>query len=181
MTTGLRHNPFMTSRRTKGADVPASPLPPGAADPLIRPLEENLSYRLSFLHFQMGRATAPLLASHGVSNQQWKVLSVLHRIGPATAQEVTQWVTLDKSAISRTVRSLLQSAWLTRRLMGDDGRHVHLLLTARGRALYARVAADIGALQKELTQDLSATAQRSLFESLRRVEKRLRERELPTR
>ena len=58
---------------------------------------------------------------------------------------------------------------------------VHLLLTARGRALYARVAADIGALQKELTQDLSATAQRSLFESLRRVEKRLRERELPTR
>jgi DNA-binding MarR family transcriptional regulator len=167
----------MTSRRTKGADAPLKPEPARPANAVIRPLEENLSYRLSFLHFQMGRATGPLLASHGVSNQQWKVLSVLHRIGPATAQEVTQWVTLDKSAISRTVRSLLQKAWLTRKLMGDDGRNVHLLLTARGRALYQRVATDIGTLQAELTQDLSDTARRSLFESLRRVEKRLRERD----
>jgi DNA-binding MarR family transcriptional regulator len=154
-------------------------VPASAADPLIRPLEENLSYRLSFLHFQMGRVTGPLLASHGVSQQQWKVLSVLHRIGPATAQEVTRWVTLDKSAVSRTVRSLLQKAWLTRKLMGDDGRNVHLVLTARGRALYGRVATDIGSLQAELTRDLSDAARRSLFESLRRVEKRLRERVNP--
>jgi DNA-binding MarR family transcriptional regulator len=140
-----------------------------------RPLEENLSYQLSYLNFLMSRAITPVLLSHGVTNQQWKVLSVLCQIAPATAQEVTGWVTLDKSAVSRIVRSLQQQNILTRKLMGDDGRHVHLLLTAKGTALYRRVAAELSALQAELMQDVSRAAYNTLFESLHSVEKRLNE------
>jgi DNA-binding MarR family transcriptional regulator len=156
----------MASTRTKNSA-------PVQGTGVERPLEENLSYQLSYLNFLMSRAITPVLLSHGVTNQQWKVLSVLCQIAPATAQEVTGWVTLDKSAVSRVVRSLQQQNILTRKLMGDDGRHVHLLLTAKGMALYRRVATELSALQAELMQDVPRAAYKALFESLHSVEKRL--------
>lgn len=142
-----------------------------------RTLEENLAYRVSILNFLMGRATGEILQAHGVSNQQWKLISVLDQIAPASAQEVTGWVTLDKSAVSRTVRSLMEQGLVSRKLMGADARIVHLMLSPRGKALHRRVAQALGALQGELTASLPSSAQRVLFESLRRVESRLRERQ----
>lgn len=141
--------------------------------PAVRPLEFNLSYRLSYMSFLVNRATAPVLAAHGITNQQWKVLSVLYQIAPATAQEVTGWVTLDKSAVSRTVRQLLELGLINRKLHVEDARNVHLFLTAKGTALYKRVAEQLAAVQADLMQDVSPAAAATLFKVLRQVEERL--------
>ena len=125
------------------------------------------------MSFLVNRATAPVLASHGISNQQWKLLSVLYQIAPATAQEVTGWVTLDKSAVSRTVRQLLELGLINRKLHVEDARNVHLFLTAKGTALYKRVAEDLAAVQADLTRDVSPTAAATLFKVLRQVEENL--------
>ena len=142
----------------------------------VRPLEFNLSYRLSFMSFLMNRATGPVIAAHGLTNQQWKVLSVLSQLTPTTAQEVTRWVTLDKSAVSRTVRMLLEQGLITRKLHSQDARNVHLFLTAKGTTLYKRVGDELAALQTELMQDVAPAAGAGLFRALRQVEDRLRER-----
>jgi DNA-binding MarR family transcriptional regulator len=137
------------------------------------PLPLNLSYRLSYLSFLMNRTTYPLLAAHGLTNQQWKVLSVLRQLTPATAQEITHWVTLDKSAVSRTVRSLLEHNLITRKLHSQDARHVHLFVTPKGNALYRRLSMQLAAVQAEVMQDVSAPARAVLFKALRKVEERL--------
>jgi DNA-binding MarR family transcriptional regulator len=140
----------------------------------VRPLEFNLSYRLSFMSFLVTRAMAPVILAHGVTNQQWKVLSVLSQIAPATAQEVTQWVTLDKSAVSRTVRSLQERGLITRKLHSQDARNVHLSLTAKGSSLYKRIAEELAMVQAELMQDISPSSGAAVFRALRQVEHRLR-------
>jgi DNA-binding MarR family transcriptional regulator len=139
----------------------------------VAPLPLNLSYRLSYLSFLMNRTTYPVLAAHGLSNQQWKVLSVLCQLTPATAQEITHWVTLDKSAVSRTVRSLLERNLITRKLHSQDARHVHLFVTPKGNALYRRLSMQLAAVQAEVMQDVSAPARAVLFKALRKVEERL--------
>ncbi|MGE0806958.1 MAG: MarR family winged helix-turn-helix transcriptional regulator [Burkholderiaceae bacterium] len=144
------------------------------ASPAVRPLEFNLAYRLSYMSFLVNRATLPVLLSHGLTNQQWKVLSVLYQLAPATAQEVTRWVTLDKSAVSRTVRQLLEQGLITRKLHAEDARNVNLLFTARGNALYKQVSEDLAAVQADLMQDVSPSAGAALFKALRQVEERLR-------
>jgi DNA-binding MarR family transcriptional regulator len=126
------------------------------------------------MSFLVNRATGPVIASHGLSNQQWKVMSVLCQIAPATAQEVTRWVTLDKSAVSRTVRLLLEQGLITRKLLSQDARHVHLLLTPKGTALHKRVSDSLAAVQAELMQDVPPGAAAALFKGLRQVEERLR-------
>ncbi len=138
-----------------------------------RPFERNLSYRLSFTTFLMNRATSPILAAHGISNQQWKVLSVLRYVEPATAQQVTQWVTLDKSAISRTVRSLLELGLLTRKLQSEDARNVHMSLTAKGRAVYQRISTQFSALQAELVADVPTEELTAFLGLLRKIERGL--------
>lgn len=138
-----------------------------------RPLESNLSYRLSFISFMIGRVTGPVLAAHGLTNQQWKVLSVIAQVAPATAQEVTRWVTLDKSAVSRTVRSLLELNLIGRKLQVEDARNVHLFLTPKGNTLQQRIAQQMGAVQADLLRDVSSAAAASMFETLRRVEDRI--------
>lgn len=156
--------------------APSTRKQPAAHAEALRPLEFNLSYRLSFMSFLMNRATGPVIASHGLTNQQWKVLSVLSQITPATAQEVTRWVTLDKSAVSRTVRMLLEQELITRRLHSQDARNVHLFLTAKGSTLYKRVTEELAAVQTELMQDVAPAAGAALFRTLRQVEDRLRAR-----
>lgn len=151
----------------------ATPVAQGKSSPAVRPLEFNLAYRLSYMSFLMNRATSPVLASHGLTNQQWKVISVLHQIAPATAQEVTRWVTLDKSAVSRTVRQLLEQNLITRRLHEKDARNVNLFFTAKGHALYKQVSEQLAAVQAELMQDVSPSAGAALFKALRQVEERL--------
>jgi DNA-binding MarR family transcriptional regulator len=162
-----------TTRKTATPRARTTPSARAEDAAAARPLESNLSYRLSYLSFLMNRATYPALAAHGLSNQQWKVLSVLVQITPATAQEVTRWVTLDKSAVSRMVRSLLDQGLITRKLDAEDARNVHLFVTAKGNALYKRVAEQVGALQADVMQDISPAAGAAMFKAMRQVEERL--------
>jgi DNA-binding MarR family transcriptional regulator len=137
-------------------------------------MKENLHYRLSMLTFLIGKATLPILVAHGISNHQWKVLGALYKIAPATAQQLTGLVTLDKSAVSRAVASLLELELIRRKSIAADGRTMHLFLTPRGKALYRRVEAELSAVQAAITADIHADGMSFLFASLDSIETRLK-------
>lgn len=124
---------------------------------------ENLSYRLSMLHFQIGKRIAEVYGAEGLTTHQWKVLSVVCQFAPLQASEVERWVTLDKSAISRAAKSLADMELLTREPNANDSRSIDLLPTPAGRACNARIARRVGKFQAALLERLPKRDAERLF------------------
>lgn len=137
-------------------------------------LGDNLSYRLSILHFLMAKATQEVYSARGLTSHQWKVLSVLDAISPAPAREIAKHVTLDKAAISRAVRELRRMKLAEQRAHPDDARISDVVLTSKGRAAYAKMNADVGKLQARLFVDLSPQDRERIFAIFDSLERRLR-------
>jgi DNA-binding MarR family transcriptional regulator len=145
----------------------------GTSAPAILDLDDNLAYRLSLLSFLVNKATSRIYNSAGLGTNHWKVLSVLNSYEPMTAQSIARWVTLDKVAISRTVRQLLELKLVDRKLHSMNGRLIEIKMTARGRRMYNAIAQQTATHQATLLQDVTVSDRRALFQTLRQIEETL--------
>ncbi len=103
-------------------------------------LEKFLPYRLSILAQLVSESLHDLYAGpFGLSVTQWRVMAALGRFAPLTASEVGQRIVMDKVAISRAVAGLMKRGLVERATDRDDRRRASLKLSARGRAMHARI------------------------------------------
>ncbi len=67
----------------------------------------------------------------GLTTSQMNILVVVSKYGHAMPSEVGNWLHMEKSTLSRNVRRLQQSGWLTIRPSGKGRSHT-LTLTVKG-------------------------------------------------
>jgi DNA-binding MarR family transcriptional regulator len=139
-------------------------------------LDANLSYRMSIITFLIGKLTQELYTVENLNSHEWKVLSVLNSFAPLPASEIARWVTLDRAAISRAVRRLLELGLATRFLSENDGRTVDIIPTAHGTQTYLRMTKKMSALQESILADLTEQEIDEFFAKLDAIEHRVRER-----
>ena len=111
----------------------------------------------------MGKAASNIYGARGLTNGQWKVLSVLVAFGPMAPVDVGRHVTLDKAAISRAVRQLSELGLTNYRDRLDDGRSVEVLVTAKGRRTYAAMNAEMAELQRRAFAGISRETEQAFF------------------
>ncbi len=103
-------------------------------------LENFLPYRLSVLAQLVSESLHDLYAQpYGLTVTQWRVMAALGRFAPLTASEVGQRIVMDKVAVSRAVAGLMQRGLVERGTDREDRRRASLRLSARGRAMHARI------------------------------------------
>ena len=116
--------------------MPGAPQVPSAT----LELENFLPYRLSILAQLVSESLHDLYAQpYGLTVTQWRVTAALGRFAPLTASEVGQRIVMDKVAVSRAVAGLMERRLIERATDRDDRRRASLRLTARGKALHARI------------------------------------------
>ncbi len=123
---------------------PAAPAAPGdvkSGDVGALRLERFLPYRLSVLSNRISRMIAKDYAQpFELSIAQWRVMVILAERGEASATQVADAGQLDKVAVSRAVKVLIERGFLVRAASQEDGRIAVLKLTALGRGVFERVA-----------------------------------------
>ena len=93
-------------------------------------LEGFLPYRLSVLTNTVSQGIARVYRDrHGISITEWRILAVLGRFPGLTASEVVARTAMDKVAISRGVKSLMERDLLQRRTDDGDRRRQRLYIT----------------------------------------------------
>ncbi|MBO6901220.1 MAG: homoprotocatechuate degradation operon regulator HpaR [Rhizobiaceae bacterium] len=92
----------------------------------------------------------PMLAEHGVTEQQWRTLRVLYESGTIEATELAQRACVLPPSLTRIILALEERGLLTRSRHEKDGRRVLLDITAEGRALIAAVTPESAAIYKEM-------------------------------
>ena len=139
-------------------------------------LDEVLTYRVSMLELLLSRAVGAVYSDHfGLNTHEWRVLAAVSVWGPIEAVQVSRWATVDKSAVSRAVRGLIDKHLLDRSLHDRDGRKIMLELTPAGRRTVKAVVQRIGVIQERLFKGYDRQKVQQFFSILRTLESRLRE------
>lgn len=111
-------------------------------------------------------------SAHGLDLGSFDVLATLRRSGPPyqlTPAELMRAALVTSGAISQRVDRLEESGLVTRTPSGEDGRVVHVTLTARGRALIDKALGDHVATEHRLLATLSKTQRNALAKTLRNL------------
>lgn len=104
-------------------------------------LERFLPYRLSVLsNIVSTRIAQAYAAQFGLSIPEWRVIAVLARYPGLTANEAAERTAMDKVMVSRAVARLVRDGRVARKAATTDRRAANLSLSAKGRAIFARVA-----------------------------------------
>lgn len=140
--------------------------------PLI--LEDFLPYRLSVLSNRLSGAIAESYSRRfGLSIPEWRVIAVLALAPGVSAAEVAERTAMDKVAVSRAVRRLLQNGRIRRETAAGDRRRSMLELTAEGHAVYDCIVPALRSYERELLSALSAAERGQLDALLQRLEAQL--------
>lgn len=126
-------------------------------------LEHFLPYRLSVLANQVSQGIARTYSERfGLSITEWRVIAILGRFEDIPAATVAERSAMDKVAISRAVRRLLELKLIRRHQGREDRRAKPLTLTAAGRRVYAAIAPAALDFEARLLDALTPAERRSL-------------------
>ena len=84
----------------------------------------------------------PMLKSHGITEQQWRVIRVIAEAGTLDASEVVDRACILAPSLTRIIRSLEERSLITRHKDAQDGRRFLLELTPAGQDFIAAVSPD---------------------------------------
>ena len=99
----------------------------------------------------------PLLAKHGFTEQQWRVLRVLGEKGTADAGQVAFDACILAPSLSRIIGKLEKDKFISRFVDAIDGRRINLTLTSLGEDILKKIAPETqtiyNALQKRYGEE----------------------------
>ena len=92
----------------------------------------------------------PILAKHGFTEQQWRVLRVLGEKGPSDAGQVAFDACILAPSLSRIIGKLEKENFISRFVDEKDGRRVNLVLTKLGEEILNRIVPDMDIIYKAI-------------------------------
>ncbi len=108
-----------------------------SADPPTLPLDGHLCFSLYAASIAMNRVYKPMLDAMGITYPQYLVLNTLWEEDGRTIGAIAERLALESSTITPLVKRLAAAGIVSREREPGDERHVHVRLTATGRALRA--------------------------------------------
>jgi homoprotocatechuate degradation regulator HpaR len=92
----------------------------------------------------------PVLAKHGFTEQQWRVLRVLGEKGTSDAGQVAFDACILAPSLSRIIGKLEKDDYISRFIDSKDGRRVNLSLTKTGQDTLNKIAPDMELIYKAI-------------------------------
>ncbi|MHA6316700.1 MarR family winged helix-turn-helix transcriptional regulator [Altererythrobacter sp. CAU 1778] len=108
----------------------------------------------------------------GLKIAEWRVLAVLGDAGPKTQRELTAATLMDKVAVNRACKSMVDRGLIVRQPNAEDGRSHRLEMTGDGAAIYAEVMPLAKQMEAGIFADFSAAEREELKQMLRRISDR---------
>ena len=111
----------------------------------------------------------PVLAKHGFTEQQWRVLRVLGEKGPADAGQVAFEACILAPSLSRIIGKLEKDKYISRFIDAKDGRRINLSLTSLGKGTLQKIVPEIGIIYNSLEKSYGEEKLTTLLELLSEI------------
>lgn len=133
-------------------------------------LEQFLPYQLN----QMANLISDDFArvyqqKYNLTIPQWRVLANLAQYGKSNAKDLCTQANMDKSTVSRVIKSLLQRGYVEAQLNQQDKRVTQVMLNEHGNAIYKLIARDVQNWEGQLAEKFSKQQQVQLLNLLKEL------------
>jgi len=138
-------------------------------------LPHYLPYRISIVASLVKRALADIYKDDpGLTEPEWKVMTLLAHHGPLASGDIGSFVTLDRVAVSRALGRLIERGFVSRRVNPDDQRTYQVDLTRKAATIYDRMAAEALEIERSIVAGLVPGEAEALIATLDKIEQGLR-------
>ena len=138
-------------------------------------LPSYLPYRLSIVATLVKQALADIYKDDpGLTEPEWKVMTLLAHHGPVASGDIGSFVTLDRVAVSRALAKLIERGFVSRRVNPNDQRTYQVDLTDKAARIYDRMAAEALEIEQAILSRLDPGEAQTLLAILAKVEQALR-------
>ena len=100
---------------------------------------------------------------------QWRVLANLAQYGKSNAKDLCTQANMDKSTVSRAIKSLLQRGYIQAELNQQDKRVTQVMLNEQGNAIYKLIAHDAQNWEAQLAKKFTKQQQTQLLNLLKEL------------
>jgi DNA-binding MarR family transcriptional regulator len=107
---------------------------------------------------------------YGITREAWQFIAMLAALGPMSPSDLATETTVDRSQVSKTLKTLSAKKLILRRAVLGDGRRVTVALTEAGQAMYERVFPKVVEVHHSVLQDLSADEKVILAKCLLKIQ-----------
>lgn len=136
-----------------------------------RTLNDLLLYRLwHATRASKAMATRIVEGGFAITHREWGMIGMLAQVGEIRPSALAKQLQLDRVSTSRGLRSLLEKRLIERRRNAEDGREVHVQLSAAGRQLFEKLFPCIARLNVALLEGLDAEHHEVFLHCLRQLE-----------
>ena len=104
---------------------------------------------------------------------QWRIMANLAQSGQSTAKQLCTQADMDKSTVSRAVKTLIDEGLIYSELNKHDKRAAFLMLTDKGMALYEKITPQALRWERELLSCLSDAEQQQLIAIFEKLKNKL--------
>lgn len=142
--------------RSRGTSVVGAP-------PLTR---RNLPMMLLLVRERVVARFRPVLHAHGLTEQQWRILRVVHDANTLEQREIALACGMSAPSLAGVLARMESLGLVKRARPAHDQRRVRVGLTARSRELVAVLAPQIEAIYRQLETDIGPGVIGELIHSL---------------
>lgn len=135
----------------------------------MRPFARSLPMQLLRAREALMQEFRPHLRKHGLSEQQWRVLRALAEAGSMDINALGEMCQIHPASLSRMLPNLEYEGRIERRASRDDQRYVIVSITAKGKALFRRVAKESEQIYASIEQRIGSRELRTLYDLLDRT------------
>ncbi len=140
----------------------------------ILDLQQFLPYSLTNIAMQMSEQFSELYQQQfNLTVPQWRVIANLAQYGECSAKELCDMAQMDKSTVSRAVKSLLSRELIVAKADPTDKRASLLSLSAGGIALHEQIVPLANEWQARLVNGLDSQALQQFMDTLSTLSEQL--------
>lgn len=108
----------------------------------------------------------PILNAHGITEQQWRIVRALIDTGPLEPREIGDLCRISSPSLAGVLSRMDELGYIRRKRLDHDQRRVRVSLTARSRALSARMAPRIEATYRDIETAIGAKFSARFYRAL---------------
>ena len=135
----------------------------------MRPFGRSLPMQLLRAREALMQEFRPHLRKHGLSEQQWRVLRALAEAGSMEINALGEMCQIHPASLSRMLPNLEKDGRIERRTDRADQRYVIVSITAKGKALFRRMAKESEEIYAALERRIGARELKTLYALLDRT------------
>lgn len=130
---------------------------------------QEVARALRAAYWAMHRRTNAILAAHGVTADQFVLLSYLADEDGITQKELARRTSSDPNTIGPMLLLLEKAGFVARRAHASDGRALCVLLTAEGRRRFRAMMEDTERCRRQMVAAVRYGSARELWKNLKEI------------